>query len=491
MAKYGRKNSTNELALAEVTKFNLKIMKPLFPRWFPFPSLLKGGLFIFFTFQLMANTFATQKYPECEDLLNEEGDMMLLLEKALKGCQFSKARVVAWQLLSRAPRCAAFLRQRYTQEADKVLANLDDLTTLTECATQQNKSESISSTSPPQRLQAKIDDPDCWAWDLDQDTLLPPDLWSTCCSLLPQNSQSTQKQSKALLFGGDNNDNTNICTDAKHRSLCCDLFRGSSSYLHLPLLQELALRLRVETDQGNTLMYELEQDGFLRQFDTAGILWPTAYLLSLCLASPRKCGIETLVRTAIAGVSSKESTLAMELGTGIGAPAIVLADFLKEVSTTLLHGPAVMATDISRAALALTASNAAYTNVQLSLHELDFMNLTAVRQFSRDNGGFAIVLGSSLMALYGPENTQILWQVLDLLLDENNPHAIAILSHSIHSIPSQAGAGLNRVTYIPGNHPSLGMRTRQGSGDFDNASYDFAISVFGRQSSADRTFEEL
>jgi hypothetical protein len=95
------------------------------------------------------------------------------------------------------------------------------------------------------------------------------------------------------------------------------------------LLNALIIRLRLGTDHSldttgtrqplvEETIYDLEQDGFLRKHDVAGILWPTGYLLSLCLAAPRACGVPELyqaVKTATTNATLSPA-LAVELGAG-------------------------------------------------------------------------------------------------------------------------------------------------------------------------------
>ena len=82
----------------------------------------------------------------------------------------------------------------------------------------------------------------------------------------------------------------------------------------------------------------LEQDGYLRPYDVAGILWPTGYMLSLCLGNLVGCPIPEL-RLLVAQYQEsfisdvtldsdelhrKHPVLALELGTGIGASRYVI-----------------------------------------------------------------------------------------------------------------------------------------------------------------------
>lgn len=173
-------------------------------------------------------------------------------------------------------------------------------------------------------LQARHDEDDCWTWNqrnggLD---LLPPDLWDACCSQLkPAVTQPSHNDDTLTALHKEPPDDQ-ICYDHKHRRLCCDFFVGSSSYLHLPMLHELVLTVRLATDNKsqNTTFYHVQQDGFLRLYEPSSILWPTGYLLSLCLAAPRKCGITSHVHQAVAHAVANTDAAAVELGAGICRP---------------------------------------------------------------------------------------------------------------------------------------------------------------------------
>lgn len=388
---------------------------------------------------------------------------------------FSRARFLAQQILLRQPSptaCEKSIRKLYIFEADRYLSNLLDWQTALKSAKEEGDQP---------RLVATVDAEDCWTWDLSQeDEFLDIDLWSQCCSQLPQPAVKTKDTTETF---GSHDEMDGCLRNGSQRSLCCDFCQGTSCYLHLPLIEELSLRLRVQTDEGSIISFDLEQDGLLRRFDPAAVLWPTAYLLSLCLAGPRQCGIPEIYDAAAAAHLANNTTVALELGTGIGAPAIALSRTLRQQHRDDHHDepmtgqPLVMATDKSRSALALTLSNARAAQVSglLSVDELDFSDLAALQEFRDLHGGFAIVLGSSLMSLFDPDNPEPLWQVLNILLDEKNPHAVAILAYSVHSVRPEAGLGFRLARRISGDH--FGMHTRQGD------SSDFEISIYSRQAS--------
>jgi hypothetical protein len=135
--------------------------------------------------------------------------------------------------------------------------------------------------------------------------------------------------------------------------------------------------------------FDVQQDGFLRPYDTAAVMWPTAYLLSLCLGAPRRCGIANELEKALQFYCSHNQhhhhgtqgtntithpydnyPLVIELGAGLGLPSIVLSTWLNQYnltgstmksaeaaastsSTSSLLSPVAVVTDKSPAALAL------------------------------------------------------------------------------------------------------------------------------------------
>merc|ERR1711935_344448 len=88
-----------------------------------------------------------------------------------------------------------------------------------------------------------------------------------------------------------------------------------------------------------------EQDGYLRPYDIAGILWPTGYMLSLCLGDLVGCPIpelrvliiqyqQSFISEAISNLDELDRihlVLALELGAGIGASSIAFAKSLQKV----------------------------------------------------------------------------------------------------------------------------------------------------------------
>ena len=244
-----------------------------------------------------------------------------------------------------------------------------------------------------------------------------------------------------------------------------------------------ANRRRDDDDEASHETYDLEQDGFLRRFDAASVLWPSGYLLGLCVAAPSVCGVPELYEAAASAPSSKSGLIAIELGAGVGLPSIAFARTLDRVDDGERKGnkreaPRVIATDIAPQALALTKSNALAANASVATALLDHYNETALADYFRSThhqgSGFSILLGSALQALFDEstvEKDHHLWKTLDSLLDSSGT-AIALLSHTIHSLQVPDDGLFQRIRTISGDR--FGMKTRWGEKS------DFEISVFRR-----------
>ena len=189
---------------------------------------------------------------------------------------------------------------------------------------------------------AKEDSPNCMKMHSDWSVVNPYELWDRSCSILPSekpqeihlpNDFLLQQSSRNVPFGASSD-----------RSQCCVFTPGSWTYLRLPAIHEPAIRLGIpsrhsEVDQqkhatnSSITFLNLEQDGYLRPYDVAGILWPTGYMLSLCLGDLFGCPIPEL-RVLIAQyqqrhiaeaslnqhkIQQNHPILALELGAGIGA----------------------------------------------------------------------------------------------------------------------------------------------------------------------------
>lgn len=386
--------------------------------------------------------------------------------KALQRGSFSTARQMALLNQNENPACESTLASLYKEHANAFLAAEYSLVTVRRVAAMDKI-----------RSKAIVDSPECWnpladglEWEDASSIVL--ERWDLCCSQLE--SAKEQRDFNAV---------QQQCFHDGNR-LCCGFVEGSLSHLRLPALQEVAVNMRLDIFEEELA---LEQDGFLRKYDPAGVLWPTGYLLSMCLADPELCGVPELLEAAYASTSG---LIAIELGAGIGAPSLVLAKLLQVQDIADNHEPRVLATDQALHALALTAANSQAVGAPvLTQHLKDHANLTELSQLGQR---FAIVLGSSLQSLFDwktrdPGHT--LWKVLDVLLDPKNSNAIAILAHVMGAVepPRDEGALFELVRTISGN--DMDMRTRSGDDS------DFAISVYrrklNRQEDEGRTEDEL
>lgn len=269
--------------------------------------------------------------------------------------------------------------------------------------------------------------------------------WDRCCSLLPWNNKYEQKRRNFFAELPD----------------VCEISLGSASHLRLPAINEPSLRLRI----GSTVLY-IEQEGYLRPFDVAGILWPSGFLLSQCLADAMAC--HPLLGQHLQRLSTDDSPVAIELGAGIGVASITLLSQLGAYQ--------VLATDTSPHSWALTLSNAMANNVSVLVDHLNHTNvqsLTTIRQEYRPKEGFLIVMGSSLQLLF--QNTSssdaFLWKALDVLLADRG---IGVFAHTAtEALQHPADGRYSLMTRISGDQ--YDMKTRGGT------SSDFEIVVFQRR----------
>ena len=194
-------------------------------------------------------------------------------------------------------------------------------------------------------LHARKDSPNCTKTHSDWSIMDPNDLWDEHCSILPSEKTKTKLRSVKHFSLSSSSSRQNSFTESSLEAQCCEFTPGSWTYLRLPVIHEPAIRLRIPYHKNNPqqkrstsiddsiISLDLEQDGYLRPFDVAGILWPTGYLLSLCLGDLIGCPIHELhvlvtqyqqsflseEGSSTVGNSSNHPPLALELGAGIGA----------------------------------------------------------------------------------------------------------------------------------------------------------------------------
>lgn len=271
--------------------------------------------------------------------------------------------------------------------------------------------------------------------------------------------------------------------------LCCDISAGLDNHLILPALREPYVNVRLEFADGTSGLVEVEQEGSLRMFDVAGVLWPAGYLLGLCLANPIQCGVPEVL-DAMKPLINSGQALAVELGAGVGFPSIALAKALHNTEGTCTSAdvcdqpkiaPMVLATDTSHASLAMIASNAHKNGVgkfvaAFKANHTDADSLSSlIGQVSLSNeakDGFDVVFGSSLQALFDDtsQKSAALWRSLDALVSQNNPNAVVLLSH--------VRTGSDRIS-LPPDHEQQFECIRRVSGDqFDMRTRDGGTSDF-------------
>jgi len=230
-----------------------------------------------------------------------------------------------------------------------------------------------------------------------------------------------------------------ICED----DLCCHLSPGLDNHLILPALREPSVTVGLPMERGVENV-TIEQDGDLRMFDVAGVLWPAGYLLGLCLSNPTECGV-----SEVFDVLRRDNAVAVEIGSGVGFASISLAKALQSSNTCNTSelanqpfnlacsppGPVIIATDIKDPSLALVTLNAQRNGVgglvtAFKANHTDQDSMTQVLN-TWARRGFDLVLGSSLQALFDATETleAPLWATLDALVSKSNPDATVLLAH--------------------------------------------------------------
>jgi hypothetical protein len=150
---------------------------------------------------------------------------------------------------------------------------------------------------------------------------------------------------------------------------CCAFSTASSSYLAIPALRATTVYVQLPRAYWSRTdfwpLLRLEQDGFLRVFDVATILWPAGYLLTQWVATQRLAGLRVL-----------------ELGSGVGAASVAAAR----------GGARVVATDLEARSLALTVRVVLgqLSTLRVSYENSFCMGLLYGRagRLTAENGGF-------------------------------------------------------------------------------------------------------
>ncbi|CAJ1943303.1 unnamed protein product [Cylindrotheca closterium] len=383
------------------------------------------------------------------------------IQQFVKDARLSAARSLAQTL---PPTCEKQVSKAYIQEADMLLEILEK----EEDGFQQLLTPSLKSD----RAQATIDD--AWICSIvDIETLVVGDYWEKCCSSLWEYSSPNRSPEQLGECFPDG------------IPVCCEFFEGSPSHLRLPVLRELAIRLRLTFDDYEMRFIALEQDGFLRPFDVSTVQWPAGYFLALCVAAPVKCGIPEL--ESILTKRPANDPIAIELGSGLGASSIALAMATLTLNSEVEHSgpPLVIATDNSLRALALNTANIAANSLTeaIKVQRMDHFDMDQVQQLKQSHfgesseEGFSLVLGSSLLSFFVDTDhpDAPLWQTLDILLhsEADKPPALALLVHSkVEPVHPPSDGTFRLVRRISGD--IFEMRTRSA------ASSDFELSIFER-----------
>mmetsp|Transcript_2860 Transcript_2860/g.9525 ORF Transcript_2860/g.9525 Transcript_2860/m.9525 type:complete len:210 (+) Transcript_2860:69-698(+) len=100
-------------------------------------------------------------------------------------------------------------------------------------------------------------------------SLISMEDYDACCSWLARGGDAPRR-----------------CGAASPGGSGCSLANGSTAALLLPMLREPLVSVLLP---GRRLL-RLEQDGFLRPFDVATVLWPAGYLLGLWVAAEARPG---------------------------------------------------------------------------------------------------------------------------------------------------------------------------------------------------------
>ena len=181
----------------------------------------------------------------------------------------------------------------------------------------------------------------------------------------------------------------------------------------IPAIRETRAMIRLPSER----LLHLDQEGWLRPFDAATMLWPAGYLLALYMGDPAR-------RHPWCGRPGDTAPVVLELGAGVGAAALAAASC----------GSRVLATDVARRSLALVAANAAANGLwtteadeekEVKGEKKGGKRLVEVQQIDWNSDGdisrletkapFAAVVGAALQFEKWPPGR--LWGVLRRLVD--------------------------------------------------------------------------
>ena len=295
----------------------------------------------------------------------------------------------------------------------------------------------------------------------------PVGLWNACCSKVSWRNRpngSTGSVSSMVIdpfFLGA------TVVDDPCASFCCELHELSTAALHLPLLDELALRLRVDialpndTTSKQTNTFFIQQDGWLRPYEPSTVLWPTGYLLALCLSQPARCG----------DIGNTRRRVILEIGPGVGAALVV--------ASRVFTPEMIIAVDASTAALALVHDNLLYQSSEVAssprviLHHANIMTDAVCDRF----GPVDMVLVSSVPALL--QQHDLLESLLDCWLDSDG---VAVIAYSLEQPPPIIDNNYDHYNRVIISARQLSLRTRR-SYTSDDDDDEFSIAVLRKAQS--------
>lgn len=269
-----------------------------------------------------------------------------------------------------------------------------------------------------------------------RDYLLQSQSWEACCTRL---STAMSKD----------------CGASTPSSPQCAISSGSVASLQLPLLLEPSVALRLH--DGKRIL-QIDQDGFLRPFDMATVVWPAGFLLSLW-SSDRDAQHRLHLIGSGADPVCSSGLKVLDLGSGTGAAALAAAASLGE-------GASVMATDRANQSLALVTANAALNELRnVRVAPLDYESDVDVASFSEAHGPYDLILGGALMTFV---TTPRIWPVLRSLTSGSMARggSVVALAHTVGTIPTPPeGSGFHELERISGLE--YGFHTRWASDESD------------------------
>ena len=237
---------------------------------------------------------------------------------------------------------------------------------------------------------------------------------------------------------------------------CCALgVKSPRTALSLPLLREPSVRLVLADD----IKLTIEQDGFLRPFDVATVLWPAGYLLARWASDQGR-----QARLWPKEMCATKAMRAIELGTGTGAAAIAAST---SKATPFEY---VVASDHALRSLALATANAAMNGVDETVraHRVDWNDDETIADAVRAHGTFDLVMGASLQFETWAARR---WPVLRNL---THPGSIVALSHTLGALTTTTSAeeeeedsGFAEVERISGLEYGLPTRWSETETDFE------------------------